>query len=350
MKVKNCWLTLNRACNLRCEWCYAKERKFKVSDDMSIAVAKHLIDMCVDNGVRNFIIIGGEPTIHPYFFELLEYISNHELKAIIVTNGIRFADESFCSKFASYKETTHVSISLKGANNLYYKEHCGAAVYDIVLKGINNCRKFNIIYSLTYVLSAENIKSVEMFAKEVRECGIDDFIAFSFCNEVIQPSGNFDTTYKESHPLMVNKIFSDMYQNVNEILNGKFSLHQTLPLCMCDEETLKIMKSHNQIATSCHVHNRDGIIFDSDGAILLCNHFVGYGIGKCGVDYFDAASLANFWDSEKMIMSHQLLTSMPSEQCNTCELSNYCGGGCCIQWFSQNFEQYQNIFNLITNN
>lgn len=350
MNLRNCWLTLNRACNLRCEWCYAKETQFKSSDDMSIQTAKHLIEMCVANGVKHFIIIGGEPTIHPAFFEVLEYIKENRLKATIVTNGLRFSDENFCTHFLPYKDNVHISISLKGSNDEYYKEHCGAAVFGKVVKAINYCKQFNLIYSLTYVLSAENIKSVDAFAKELRDRDINDYIAFSFCNEVIQASGSFEKAYEQEHPLMVNHIFSSKYQELDKILEGKFSLHQTLPLCMCDKGTMETMKEKKQIATSCHVHNRDGIIFDTNGSILLCNHFVGYGIGKYGVDYKDATTLAEFWDSEKMLNLHNLLTSMPSEKCKECDLQNNCGGGCCIQWFSQKFEQYQQFYNSISNN
>lgn len=349
MNVKNCWLTLNRACNLRCEWCYAKETDFKSSDDMSLVLAESLIDMCIANGVQHFIIIGGEPTIHPHFFEIIEYIVKKGYKVTIVTNGLRFANENFCKKLSTLKEGVHISISLKGSNNSYYKEHCGAAAFDKVVQGIKNCRKNRLVYSLTYVVSADNVHSIDEFAKEVREKGLDEYIAFSFCNEVIQPSGEFEKAYGQTHPLMVNKIFNEKYDSLVEILGGKFSLHQTLPLCMCDGEYVDIMRQHKQISTSCHVHNREGIIFDTNGSILLCNHFIGYGVGKFGEDYKDSVSLASFWDSEKMMALHKLLTSMPSLKCQNCDLQSYCGGGCCIQWFSQNFEQYQMISNNINN-
>ena len=166
MKVKTCWLTLNRACNLRCEWCYAKETDFKASEDMPLKMAKHIIDMCVANGVKHFIIIGGEPTIHPNFFDIVKYIVKLGYKVTIVTNGLLFANEIFCEKVSAYIENVHISISLKGSNNSYYKEHCGAAAFDTVLQGIRNCKKYKIIYSLTYVLSANNIQTLDIVVQE----------------------------------------------------------------------------------------------------------------------------------------------------------------------------------------
>ena len=36
MEYKGCWITLNRACNLRCKWCYAQDTKFSLLDDMEL--------------------------------------------------------------------------------------------------------------------------------------------------------------------------------------------------------------------------------------------------------------------------------------------------------------------------
>lgn len=349
MKVKNCWLTINRACNLRCEWCYAQETKFQKGDDMPFNMVTHLIDMCVSNGIMHYVLIGGEPTIHPDFFEIIEYIISKNCKTTIVTNGILLANDNFAKKMIPYADSIHLSISLKGSTNQYYKEHCGAAVFDTVKQGISNCKCNKLRYSLSYVISAENVNTISAFAQDLRSAGIQDHIAFSFCNEIISPSGEFENIDK-SHPLIVNKILNEHYNQLNEILGGNFSLHQNLPLCMCDNDVINIMKNRKQIATSCHVHNREGIIFDTNGSILLCNHFVGYGVGTYGKDYYDAITLARFWNSEQMIHLHRLLTSMPSENCRVCELQKNCGGGCCIQWFSQNFEQYKKVYNSIINN
>ena len=338
---KACWLTINRACNLRCEWCYAQETEFQAQDNMSMEMIENLIKMCYDNHVLYYILIGGEPTIHPCFFEIIEFLTKKGCKTTVVTNGIKLANKAFCEKLSAHKENLRISISLKGASDDYYLKHCGAAVFKQVCQAISNCKENNLVFSLSYVISADNVDSIDGFAKEIRACGINDFVGFSFCNEVIQPSGNFDEVYKERNsPIQINAILNEKYEALNSILDGKFSIHQSLPLCLCDKNVLSKMKRRNHITTSCHVHNREGIIFDSNGQILLCNHFVGYGIGEYGVDYYDADSLLKFWNSPMMIRFHKMLTSMPSRECLNCDISENCGGGCCIQWFTQNFENY----------
>lgn len=348
MNAHTCWLTINRSCNLRCEWCYAQESHYQQTENMDFELAKKLIDISIGNNISHFIIIGGEPTIHPQLFEILNYIEENKSEATIVTNGVRLSDIKFCEQLAHY--TCSISISLKGSSNSYYKEHCGSAVFDKVLQGLKNCKAKEIPYSLSYVLSADNITEVEQFAKDIKAHNINDTISFSFCNGVIQSTVNFSEIYNTLHPLEVDKIFSEKYNNLHGILNGNLSLHQTLPLCMCNSKVFSTMKERGQVTTSCHVHNRKGLIFDTNGSILLCNHFIGYGIGTFGTDFYDATSLAQFWDSPQMKKLHSMLTTMPSEHCVECDLQNNCGGGCCIQWFSHNFNNFLEIKNKITNN
>ena len=34
------WLTLNRVCNLRCPWCYAKDTQYNLQNNMDFETAK----------------------------------------------------------------------------------------------------------------------------------------------------------------------------------------------------------------------------------------------------------------------------------------------------------------------
>lgn len=65
MNIVSTWLTINRVCNLSCKWCYAQE--INKNNNMDLNTAKKLIDISNEIGVRNIKLIGGEPTIYPYF-------------------------------------------------------------------------------------------------------------------------------------------------------------------------------------------------------------------------------------------------------------------------------------------
>jgi radical SAM protein with 4Fe4S-binding SPASM domain len=308
---------------------------------MSLSLAKDLINICLCNNIKYFTLIGGEPTLHENFFEIIKYLTDNNCNITIVTNGIKLKDISFCEKIKNLdNENIRIGISLKGSSRNDYKILCGSNSFESVLQGIKNCRELQLKFSFSFVISSENIDKIEKFSEEIRFNGINESIAFSYCNDVLFENGEFNTT-NSYNPIEIDNILSNKYEKLTAILENKFLLHQSLPLCMCNKQLLDKMKENKQIITSCHVHNRTGVVFDTNGAILLCNHFVGFGIGEYGKDYYDAISFKNYWDSVKMMELHKKLVSIPDEECAKCEIRDKCGGGCCIQWFSHSFEEYK---------
>ena len=341
MNLKSCWLTLNRSCNLRCEWCYAQNSNFSADKDMPLSMATDLIDISIENNIQNFTLIGGEPTLHPSFFNIVKYIANKNCNISIVTNGVILKDKSFCDKLKALDNGKfRLGVSLKGSTNNDYKIHCGKNAFESVLQGIENCREKKLHFSLSYVLSSESIKNIEIFAEQIRNRGIKERIFFSFCNDVLLENEEVLAT-NSLHPLEINKIFSEKYEALSIILEDNFVLHQSLPLCMCDEIVLDKMAEKNQAKTTCHVHNRTGVVFDTDGTILLCNHFAGYGIGQYKKDYWDTKSFKDYWNSEYLTGLYKKLVYLPSIECEQCDILSVCKGGCCIQWISHTFESYK---------
>lgn len=48
--------------------------------DMNLDTAKALVDISIENGIKNFKLIGGEPTLYPYFFEILEHLMQSNIR------------------------------------------------------------------------------------------------------------------------------------------------------------------------------------------------------------------------------------------------------------------------------
>lgn len=339
MKIESTWLTLNRNCNLLCNWCYAKDF-IDNPHQMDFELAKNLVVIAKEVGSKSIFLIGGEPTIYPYFMDIVKFILSLKLRVVVVTNGIKLENEEFCKEIARVtSKVIHFGISLKGASEEDYLNNCGVYGFNKVLKAIDNCNKFQFNYSLSYVLTTEGINNIELFAKKIVHNNINKNIAFIICNDTLDKKG--EVIKNSSHPMEIEKVFSMKYERICRILNNKISLHQTLPLCQCNQEILKKMIEKNQITTSCHVHKRNGLIFDSNGALLLCNNLAGFKFGEYGKDFYDSETLRIYWDSEKSIDLHKRFTTMPSEKCKSCDISELCGGGCCMQWFSNNFDSYE---------
>ncbi len=338
-EVKGAWINLNRACNLRCRWCYARHTNFSDSQTMSKENALRIVDICMNYGIESFTLIGGEPTIYPHITEVLEYIVAKGGKAAVMSNGIELENEEFCRRIASIStERILINISLKGISDESYIRDCGSPSFSKLLKGVENCRKHNVKISFIYILSADNIQQLTSFAQKFVDYKLSDFqLSFAFCTDVLVDEA-LQRGFGRS-VLDVNKSYECQYDEINRILDGKFAIHQTVPLCLCDKKKLELMKSRSQIMTSCHLMKRNGVIFDTNGGILFCNHLVGTTIGEIDKDYRDSESFKEFFESDTINEIRNQITTAPTEHCLTCPNADDCGGGCALRWFNTSYKE-----------
>ena len=341
MDVRGCWITVNRSCNLRCKWCYAKSSEYDLDNSMDFTLFKKLVDIATDLKVKNFLLIGGEPTIHPDFFQFLRYLKNNNLKHIFVSNGVKFASRNFCLKVQKYGGDVSVDISLKGISSSDYKENTGHDNFCEVIQAIKNLRELEIKHSISYVITAENVASISLFFKRLRDAGITEHVNLAFCNPALNLDGAFENSFVNNTQVELANSFSKEYKKIE---TENYSLRDSAPLCLQNEDFIQDMLPAGKIATSCHVHTRRGLIFDTKGELLLCNSLVGFNIGKFGIDYNDAQSLEKFWDSPYVVSLYQKLSNLPSSDCLNCDKKQYCAGGCCIQYFNNSFDDLKKIY------
>src|SRR5260221_7044463 len=88
-------LEVNEACNLSCPVCFA-ESSVKRTGTRDLATIERMLDTLVESeGEPDLVqISGGEPTIHPQFFEILDAAKRRPIRHLMInTNGIRIARE-----------------------------------------------------------------------------------------------------------------------------------------------------------------------------------------------------------------------------------------------------------------
>lgn len=92
-------------CNLTCPTCYAMSSPH-YGNHRSLEEVEKMFDIIVENeGQPDVVqISGGEPTIHPQFFEILDIAKKKPIRHLMVnTNGIRIArDKEFAKRLAGY--------------------------------------------------------------------------------------------------------------------------------------------------------------------------------------------------------------------------------------------------------
>ena len=87
-------IILTQKCNLKCTYCFANEFVNKETSEISFENFITAFNFIISSKKDQIGLIGGEPTLHPYFKEILEYIlkirktNKFKNRIILYTNGI----------------------------------------------------------------------------------------------------------------------------------------------------------------------------------------------------------------------------------------------------------------------
>lgn len=158
-------------CNLTCPTCYASSSpthgKHKTLDEI-----KRMIDVIVKSEGEPDVVqlSGGEPTIHPDFFEILDYCKTQPIKHLMVnTNGIRIAnDPGFAEKLATYMPDFEIYLQFDSFKKEVLESMRGKDLRDIRINAIQKLNELNLsttlVVTLQKGLNADEIGEVISYA------------------------------------------------------------------------------------------------------------------------------------------------------------------------------------------
>lgn len=146
-------ISVTNACNLDCPICFTYNRKDKIYYK-SPEEMKELVDWIVESsGIVDLInITGGEPTLHPQIFELIELCRRPEIGRVTLnSNGIKLAeDQDFCNKLGELG--VYVILSFNTFDSDVSKKLHGRDLVGIKLKAIENLTKAGVRMTLLNVM------------------------------------------------------------------------------------------------------------------------------------------------------------------------------------------------------
>ena len=104
---------LTYACNLACVHCLSSSGR-RDPRELTTAECRAIVDELERMQVFYVNIGGGEPTVRPDFFELIDYATRHHVGVKFSTNGVRITPEAARRLAAS--DYIDVQISLDGSS------------------------------------------------------------------------------------------------------------------------------------------------------------------------------------------------------------------------------------------
>jgi uncharacterized radical SAM superfamily Fe-S cluster-containing enzyme len=142
-------------CNLACPTCYASSGPMH-GRHRTLQEIEEMLDIIVANeGNPDVVqISGGEPTVHPQFFEILDIAKRKPIKHLMVnTNGIRIAkDERFVAQLARYMPDFELYLQFDSFKPEVLQALRGEDLTSIRQKAIAHLNKYNLSTTLVVTL------------------------------------------------------------------------------------------------------------------------------------------------------------------------------------------------------
>jgi radical SAM protein with 4Fe4S-binding SPASM domain len=158
---------ITRTCNLRCVHCYSSSNAERYPGELDWEQMKGVVDDLSAYEIPSLLLSGGEPLIHPRFFDLVDYASSKDLKLTISTNGTLIDPE----KAARLKEAevAYVGISLDGIGEVHDTFRGKKGAFKAAVKGFHYCHEVGQKTGLRLTLTRHTVQNIHEILDFIEE-------------------------------------------------------------------------------------------------------------------------------------------------------------------------------------
>ena len=210
---------LTYACNLQCAHCLSSSGR-RDPRELTTEQCEAVIDELQRMQVFYVNIGGGEPTIRPDFWHLLQYAVDHQVGVKFSTNGVRITPER--AQFLASTDYVDVQISLDGATAEVNDHVRGPGSYDTALAALQNLADAGFADAkISVVCTRQNIGQLDEFK------ALADRYGATLRLTRLRPSGRGADVWDELHPLPEQQrvLYDWLMAHGEDVLTGDSFFH-----------------------------------------------------------------------------------------------------------------------------
>ncbi|HNA30423.1 MAG TPA: radical SAM protein [Thiobacillaceae bacterium] len=224
---------ITETCNLRCPVCYADSGP-DTGRHLGLAEIEAMLDTVVANeGEPDVVqISGGEPTLHPDFFAVLDAAKARPIRHLMVnTNGLRLASEpGFAERLAAYQPGLEVYLQFDSVHDATLKALRGAELADTHRRALERLEAARL--STTLVMTVARGVNDDQIGEVIRHA-LQWTCVRGVTLQPIQDAGRVGASVGGGHDRLT---VSGLRRAVAE-QSGLFSLEDVVPV-PCNPDTL----------------------------------------------------------------------------------------------------------------
>ncbi len=148
-------LQITNRCNLQCRHCYIGDNAHQ---DLSREQVQRVLDEFEEIQGLRLLLSGGEPLLHPHFWEVNEVLGDYAFRSVLLSNG------TLISKEVAKKLRVHeVQISLDGMKE-GHESLRGRGTFEKTMMGIGHLQEANIRVSVATMIHRRNLSEFDQLA------------------------------------------------------------------------------------------------------------------------------------------------------------------------------------------
>jgi MoaA/NifB/PqqE/SkfB family radical SAM enzyme len=187
------WQITNE-CNLACLHCIEESGPGKAfKDELSPDEFRGILDQMVELDVPYVSFSGGEPMVHPHFFEMAEHFCAGSGQLKVETNGHYLTTEN-CKRLRD-TGVKAVQVSIDGGSKESFNRMRIHGQFDVVVDGTKNLRDAGVPIEVNFSPTHFNVHEIEGAVDLAYELG-----AYSFYTGRTMYTGNAVKTWRKIAP------------------------------------------------------------------------------------------------------------------------------------------------------
>ena len=309
---------ITHLCNLRCKHCYQEEYNNHMKQEDFYIILDKLENWLKDKDlIPQINLTGGEPLLHPNFFEFLEEIVKRKIKFSILTNGIMI-DKGIAKKI-KYYNPLFVQISLDGIKETHDKIR-GEGNFEKALQGIDNLKNEGVKVLVSFTAQKSNYKDFKELAKICQNYKVDKL----WWDRVVTQDEELYLSTEE---------FKELVIDCNNLIHG-FHLFNHYS-CVTNQRSLQCIGTKD-CGYRCNA-GKGLIVILADGSVMPCRRLP-FVIGNIIEDNLEVIIKGS------PIMK-ELSEFYAPKECYNCKDLNRCFGGSRCVTYAQTGKLYKKDIN-----
>lgn len=290
-------IDVSSGCNEHCMHCYipAKNRKGVMTADLF----NHILDQCIELGVQNITISGGDPLLNKHLASFLYRCGDNNLSVNLLSNLTLLTDDLISVlrsnpllsvQTSLYSMDEHVHDLITGVPGSFRN----------TVAAIGKLHKHNIPMQINTPIikqNANSYNSVQNWANMMNITSSSDLMLF----------GCYDNSCSNLHCRIP-------MTDIKSILQRKFENHQEAEAAIRDVET-KQVGEHSPICPVC----KNSLCISSQGDVYPCEGWQGQKFGN-----LKNQRLEDIWNNNPIVQHLRSLTFKDFNTCKKCGDRRYC--------------------------